>query len=73
MSYLAAWCLLSLLGCAVWFRLTRFLEADDVDTTTPANDGGSLRPVHVIRLAPDAAEENDAAIGAMVSTTVGSE
>ena len=73
MTYLAAWFLLSLIGCAVWFLLTPFLEDDDEYEKLSAHSLAGIRTVHGQRAAPDAVEENDAAIGSLVATTTWSE
>ena len=73
MTYLAAWFLLSLIGCAVWFLLTPFLEDDDEYEKLSAHSLAGIRPVHGQRAAPDAVEENDAAIGRVAATIAGSE
>lgn len=77
MTYLAAWFLLSLIGCAVWFLLTPFLEDDDAEQQLYREgaeiNGVCLQSVLRQRAAPDAVEENDAAIGSLVATTTWSE
>lgn len=60
MTYLAAWFLLSLIGCAVWFLLTPFTEDCDEYEKLSAHSLAGIRPVHGQRAAPDAVEENDA-------------
>jgi len=74
MTYLAAWFLLSLIGCAVWFLLTPFLEDDDAEQQlyreSAEINGVCLQSVLRQRASPDAVEENDAAIGAFYSATV---
>ena len=60
MSYLAAWFLLSLIGCAVCFFITHDTDNDDEHETIQKDDGRCLWPVHGQRAAPDAVEENDA-------------
>ncbi len=70
MTYLAAWFGLSLIGCAVWFLLTPFTEDCDEYEKLSAHSLAGIRPVHGQRAAPDAVEENDAAIGAFYSATV---
>jgi hypothetical protein len=77
MNYLAAWFCLSLLGCAAWYLLTPFTEDEDVEQQLyragAAINGVCVQSALRQRALSDAGEENDAAIGAMVSTTVGGE
>ena len=77
MTYLAAWFLLSLIGCAVWFLITPFLEDDDAEQQlyreSAEINGVCLQSVLRQRAAPDAVEENDAAIGRVAATIAGSE
>ena len=73
MTYIAAYLLMSLIGCAVWFLISPFTEDDDVHETLSKNSLASLRPVHRPCFASDAGEENDAAIGRVAATIVGSE
>jgi hypothetical protein len=77
MTYLAAYLLLSLIGCAVWFLITPFLEDDDAEQQlyreSAEINGVCLQSVLRQRAAPDAVEENDAAIGAFYSATARSE
>lgn len=73
MTYLAAYLLTSLIGCAVWFLISPFTEDDDVHETNPEVYAGSFRPIHGRRALSDAGEENDAAIGRVAATIVGSE
>ena len=73
MTYLAAWFLLSLIGCAVWFLLTPFLEDDDEHEKLSAHSLAGIRPVHEQRAAPDEADENDACPRSLVATTTWSE
>ena len=73
MTYLAAYLLISLIGCAVWFLLTPFTEDCDEYEKLSAHSLAGIRPVHGQRAAPDAVEENDAAIGRLVATTTWSE
>lgn len=68
MTYLAAWFLLSVLGCAVWFLLTPFLEDDDEYEKLSAHALAGIRPAHGQRAAPDAVEENDACPRSLVAT-----
>ena len=68
MTYLAAWFLLSLIGCAVWFLLTPFLEDDDEHEKLSAHSLAGIRPVHEQRAAPDAVEENDACPRSLAAT-----
>lgn len=67
MTYLAAYLLMSLIGCAVWFLLTPFTEDEYADEKIRSHDGRSLRPVHIGRTTADAGEENDAALGSLLS------
>lgn len=73
MTYLAAYLLTSLIGCAVWFLISPFTEDDDVHETNPEVYAGSFRPIHGRRALSDGGEENDAAIGRVAATIVGSE
>lgn len=77
MTYLAAWFLLSLIGCAVWFLLTPFLEDDDAEQQLYREgaeiNGVCLQSVLRQRAVSDAAEENDACPRSLVATTFGSE
>lgn len=73
MTYIAAYLLMSLIGCAVWFLISPFTEDDDVHETTTSDYAGRFRPVHRPCFASDAGEENDAAIGRVAATIVGSE
>ena len=63
MTYLAAWFLLSLIGCAVCFFITHDTDNDEDDDEyekLSAHSLAGIRPVHGQRAAPDAVEENDA-------------
>lgn len=73
MTYLAAWCLLSLIGLAAWFLVTPFLKDEHEYETTSENALRSLRAVHVAADFADAAEENDACPRALAATNLGSE
>jgi hypothetical protein len=77
MNYLAAYLLISLIGCAVWFLITPFMGDDDAEQQlhreSAAFNGVCLQSVLRQRAAPDAAEENDAAIGRLSSTLAGGE
>lgn len=68
MTYLAAYLLMSLIGCAVWFLISPFTEDDDVHETTTSDHAGRFRPVHRPCFASDAGEENDAAVGSLAAT-----
>ena len=77
MTYLAAWFGLSLIGCAVWFLITPFLEDDDAEQQlyreSAEINGVCLQSVLRQRAAPDAVEENDACPRSLVATTTWSE
>lgn len=77
MTYLAAYFLLSLIGCAVWFLLTPFVGDDDAEQQLyrqgASINGVCLQSVLRQRAVSDAAEENDAALGSLASTNLGSE
>ena len=69
MTYFAAYLLLSALAAVACYFLTHDTDNDDEYETTSAINGRSLRAVHVAATRADAVEENDAAIGALASTT----
>lgn len=68
MTYLAAYLLMSLIGCAVWFLISPYTEDDDVSETNTQVYARGFRPVHVGRAVSDAGEENDAAVGSLAAT-----